>query len=484
MQICVFFRTFAPDMQTILAILTVFFLQFTDKVGSERVCLSELAMQMREQRGLAIDSLDYEVSPIYLDSVRTMGAKVLHTSRWLNAATVQIPASQIAAFYQCSFIQAIELTRDANESIGSSSISLRKHAVDSSIPSDPPPLVTEAQHFLYNLPPLHQAGFKGQGIRIGLADGGFYNADSLSLLPLDQWLGYADFTDDKDNFFGTTGNHGTMCLTTIMAQSDSYQGAATEAQYFLFRTEEQDTESPKEIDNWVAAIEMADSLGLHIVSTSLGYTTFDNEVLNFTYADMDGRTTRGAQAATIAARKGMLLTVAAGNDGNKTWHYLSTPADADSILTVGAVDIFRNIADFSSFGPSVDGRVKPEVCAVGKQTALIDPNNEWVINSNGTSFACPLLAGMAACLWSALPNATNMEIRERIIRSADRYTNPHEQYGYGIPDAWLAYTMHSTTHLSYGITDEQKPKKIWKDGHIYILYNKNTYDLLGNKITQ
>ena len=468
-------------MQNLLLIVAVFFLQFTDKVGSESVCLSELAIQMREQRGIAIDSLDYEVSPIYLDSVRAMGAKVLHTSRWLNAATVQMPSSHASALHQCSFIQAIELTRGAKDSVDISSISLRKHAANSSTPSDPSPLLSEAQHSVYNLLPLHQAGYKGQGIRIGLADGGFYNADSLSSLPLDQWLGYADFTDDEDDFFGKNGNHGTMCLTTIMARSDSYQGAATEAEYFLFRTEEHDTESPKEIDNWVAAIEMADSMGLHIVSTSLGYTTFDNKEYNLSYADMDGHTSHGAQAALIAAKKGMLLVIAMGNDGNKDWHYLSTPGDADSILTVGAVDIFRSIADFSSFGPSADGRVKPEVCAVGKQTALIDPNNGYVINSNGTSFACPLLAGMAACLWSALPNATNMEIRERIIRSADKYTHPQEQYGYGIPDAWLAYTndVASTTHYIQHTTSYSK---IIQNGQLYIRHQGATYNLLGNKI--
>ena len=468
-------------MQNLLLIVAVFFLQFTDKVGSESVCLSELAIQMREQRGIAIDSLDYEVSPIYLDSVRAMGAKVLHTSRWLNAATVQMPSSHASALHQCSFIQAIELTRGAKDSIDISSISLRKHAANSSTPSDPSPLLSEAQHSVYNLLPLHQAGYKGQGIRIGLADGGFYNADSLSSLPLDQWLGSADFTDDEDDFFGKNGNHGTMCLTTIMARSTSYQGAATEAEYFLFRTEEHDTESPKEIDNWVAAIEMADSMGLHIVSTSLGYTTFDNKEYNLSYADMDGHTSHGAQAALIAAKKGMLLVIAMGNDGNKDWHYLSTPGDADSILTVGAVDIFRSIADFSSFGPSADGRVKPEVCAVGKQTALIDPNNGYVINSNGTSFACPLLAGMAACLWSALPNATNMEIRERIIRSADRYTAPHEQYGYGIPNAWLAYTndVASTTHYIQHTTSYSK---IIQNGQLYIRHQGATYNLLGNKI--
>ena len=186
-----------------------------------------------------------------------------------------------------------------------------------------------------NLLPLHQEGYKGQGIRIGVADGGFYKADSLASLPREQWLGYADLTDCQHDIFSQEGNHGTLCLSAIVGQKNNYQGTATQAEYFLFRTEEHYTESPKEIDNWVAAIEMADSLGLHIVSTSLGYTTFDNQSFNFKYSDMDGSTSRGAQAAKIAARKGMLLVTAMGNDGSKHWHYLSTPADADSILSVG-----------------------------------------------------------------------------------------------------------------------------------------------------
>ena len=183
-------------------------------------------------------------------------------------------------------------------------------------------------------------------------------------------------------------------------------------------------ESIKEIDNWVAAIEMADSLGLHIVSTSLGYTTFDDEATNWSYADMDGKTSRGAQAAVIAARKGMLLVVAMGNDGAKVWHYLSTPADADSILSVGAVNREGTIAKFSSYGPSADGRVKPEVCALGEGTTLLDVNNGNVFPGNGTSFACPLIAGMAACLWSALPEASKLSIRVLMFRYADRNTTP------------------------------------------------------------
>ena len=459
-------------------LLTIFFLQFVNKAGSDIVCLSPVAQQMRVERGITIDSLDYAVSPIYLDSIETLGANILHTSRWFNGATVEANEQTIQAIKQCTFVDTIYLTRTDEESSVIPPLSLRKReAKGEGLEAKGEGLEQLAQ---LNLLPLHQTGYKGQGIRIGIADGGFYNADSLESLPHDQWLGYTDLTDSQHDFFGPEGNHGTLCLSAIMGQQENYQGVATQAEYFLFRTEEHNTESPKEIDNWVAAIEMADSLGLHIVSTSLGYTTFDQEHFNFAYADMDGRTSRGAQASLIAARKGMLLVTAIGNEGNKTWHYLSTPADADSILSVGAVNKDGAIAMFSSYGPSADGRVKPEVCAMGEGTSLISPANNAVISSNGTSFACPLIAGMAASLWSALPQATNMEIREMIIRSCDRYSQPHEQYGYGIPNAWEAYTS-MTTHLPSTLHSTPYTK-ILDNGQLYILYNGIKYNLLGHRI--
>ena len=463
-----------------MILLSIFFLQFTDKVGAERVCLSPTAMEMREARGIAIDSLDYEVSPIYLDSVQTLGASILHTSRWMNGATVQASEEVIEVIEACEFVESAEKTRGDEEMrlLGDEARGERTPQKSADFSGTPQ---AREQLDQLNLLPLHQAGYKGRGIRIGIADGGFYRANSMLSLPQDQCLGYADLTDEKEDIFGSSGSHGTMCLSTIMATQVDYTGAATEAEYYLFRTEEEYTESPKEIDNWVAAIEMADSIGLHIVSTSLGYTTFDDAEMDFQYADMDGRTSRAAQAAVIAARKGMLLVVAAGNDGNKDWHYLSTPADADSVLTVGAVDVDGQIAAFSSYGPSADGRVKPEVCAMGKGTSIIHPENDSIMGGNGTSFACPLIAGMAACLWSASPDATNMEIRERIIRSADRYTQPHEQYGYGLPDAWMAYQLATGTNT---VTHAPQATKIIKDGQLYILYNKEYYTILGNKISK
>ena len=469
-------------------LLTIFFLQFANKAGSDVVCLSPTALKMRQERGVAIDSLDYAVSPLYLDSIRSMGAKVIHTSRWMNGATIEASYQFMDAIKQCSFVDTFYLTRLTNESFGIHSLSLRKREAVSEEAIDKPG--SDQQINQLNLLPLHQLGFKGKGIRIGVADGGFYNANTLASLPNEQCLGYTDLTDDKDDIFGSTGNHGSLCLSAIVAHKEvsdgtsigtfTYSGTATDAAYYLFKTEEHSTESPKEIDNWVAAIEMADSLGLHIVSTSLGYTTFDDEQFNFAYSDMDGLTSRGALASRIAARKGMLLVTAMGNEGNKNWHYLSTPADADSILSVGAVNKDRAIANFSSFGPAADGRVKPEVCAMGEGTSLINPFNDAVMSGNGTSFACPLIAGMAASLWSALPTATNMEIRELIIRSCDRYHQPHEHYGYGIPDAWKAYTS-ATTDLP-STTRPTPYTKTLHNGQLYILYNNQVYDVLGNHI--
>lgn len=465
-------------------LLTIFFLQFADKAGSDVVCLSPTAMDMREARGIPLDDLDYAVSPIYLDSVKAMGAKVLHTSRWLNGATVEASAEAMSQIAECDFVDTVWVTRRSVEHEKMVSASQMKQTENEDWPEMILPSVTKKQLEVINLLPLHEAGYRGLDIRIGIADGGFYHADSMASLPHEQYLGYADLTDCEHDIFAQEGKHGSLCLSAIVGRKKDYEGAATEASYFLFRTEEHYTESPKEIDNWVAAIEMADSLGLHIVSTSLGYTTFDEGEEQFSYTDMDGRTSRGAQAACIAARKGLLLVVAMGNEGNKEWHYISTPADADSVLSVGAVDEDKIIAPFSSYGPTADGRVKPEVCAVGDGSYLIDPASGTVTQSKGTSFACPLIAGMAACLWSAMPKASNMEIRDIIMRSCDRYAEGgDEQYGYGVPDAWKAY-LSSTTNVGTIMASESgvKDRKILRNGHLYILHNGKRYNLLGNRI--
>ena len=235
------------------------------------------------------------------------------------------------------------------------------------------------------------------------------------------------------------------------------------------------------MDNLVVALETADSLGVNIFSVSLGYAEFDNPKWTLPKSALDGKTTRASRAATIAARKGMLVCVAAGNEGDDDWRTISVPADADSILTVGAVGVDSVIGDFSSYGPAADGRIKPEVCAVGVQATFIGPD-QYIATGNGTSFATPLLAGMAACLWSALPNENAMQIRERIIRSADRYTHPdtkENHYGYGIPNAWKAYSYPESVQCT---VYDVRAQKILRNGQILLLFEGRIYDSLGRLI--
>ena len=194
----------------------------------------------------------------------------------------------------------------------------------------------------------------------------------------------------------------------------------------------------RETDNWVAAAERADSIGADIITTSLGYSLFDDEKDNFTYSDMDGKTTRISCAAKMAAKKGILVLNSAGNEGNKNWYYITAPADADNIITVGSVDSLQNRSYFSSFGPTFDGRIKPTICAQGTQTTFVSTDNE-VVAGSGTSFATPVAAGMAASIWGAFPNLTNFELMEKIIQSASNYETPDNLCGYGIPNVWKIY---------------------------------------------
>lgn len=472
-------------MVRLLILLNVFFVSFADKPTTGVPALSERALEQRQKWGIAIDELDYPVSQVYLDSLSQAGALICHTSRWTNGATVKMSDAQAEQVRKMAFVTDVEKTREDDHPLSAfrrpakyQNIQTEELEIDLSINQ------AEEQLRLYNLLPLHDAGFEGQGIVMAVCDAGFTNADTLRCFRQEELeLGHFDFSDDKDDFYGEKGSHGTLCLSTISGQNGHYKGAATQAQYYLMRSEENNTESPKEMDNMEAALEKADSLGVNIFSVSLGYSKFDNSEWNLTHEDLTGSNTRLSRAATIAARKGMLVCVAAGNEGTTSWNKINVPADADSVLTVGAVDTDSIIADFSSYGPTADGRVKPDVCAVGKGTVLIGGNGS-ITRSNGTSFSTPLLAGMAATLWSALPDKSAMQIRELIIRSADRYNTPDPvRYGYGIPDAWNAYIMgggsESFTGLQY---EETGAYKIIRGTEIRIVRNGKTFNMAGQRV--
>jgi subtilisin family serine protease len=272
-------------------------------------------------------------------------------------------------------------------------------------------------------------------------DNGFPGVNNMSsfqrLMQNNQILGGYDFVNRDENVFDG-GTHGTLVLSTMGGFVDSQLvGTAPDAAYYLFKTEATDYENPLEESLWVEAAEMADSLGVDIINTSLGYSTFDNPAYNYTYADMNGITTFSSRGADIAFSKGMFCVTSAGNSGNSAWLYISTPADAIHTLTVGAVNATGNYASFSSIGPSSDLRIKPDVVAQGVNSTVATASGN-ISSANGTSFSGPITAGLVACLWQALPQKTNVELLNIIRESAHLFQNPTAQLGYGIPNFNLA----------------------------------------------
>jgi hypothetical protein len=233
-----------------------------------------------------------------------------------------------------------------------------------------------------------------------------------------------------------------MWCFSIMAANlpGSYIGTAPKASYYLFRTEDAATEFPIEEHNWVVAAEKADSLGVDMITSSLGYSTFDDQRLNHSYADMNGKSTMITIGADLAAKKGILVCNSAGNDGNDAWKYIIAPSDGFNVLAVGAVTVAGIPAAFSSYGPSADGRIKPNVASVGQMTYIIQTNNT-VVQGSGTSFSNPNMAGLIACLWQAFPEFNNLKIIDAVQRSCPTYATPNDRIGYGIPDMQVAFTI-------------------------------------------
>ena len=423
--------------------------------------LSARAIARRTKQHIAIDETDLPVTPRYIDSIRLSGnVQILDESKWLNQVCIATTdSSAIDKINSFPFVVTTQpLKRTANPKLSlrnkwEDSITKNKFSERSSnISSSLAPSHVSGDYYSYgdafdqvhihNGEYLHNKGFHGEGMLIAILDAGFYHYQTLpafdSVNIKQQVMETYDFVDNEvsvnEDYY-----HGMQVFSIIAGNiPGQLVGTAPNADFLLYRSEDVSSESPVEEQYWAAAAERADSVGADVITTSLGYDTFDNPIFDYTYADMNGHTTLIAKEATMAARKGMIVLAAAGNEGNNSWHFITTPADADSIISVGAVNNLGEPASFSSYGPTSDGRVAPVAASVGEGT-FVSSTTGPIGSGNGTSFATPNLAGLVTCLWQAFPEFTNMEIINAVKKSSSIYNDPDDRIGYGIPDFEKAY---------------------------------------------
>jgi len=432
-------------------------IEFTDKNhNAYTICqpqnfLSEKALQRRVCQNIAITQADLPVTDRYIDSLKQMGFEVLNTSRWFNSVTVRCLPKTLEKLVNVPFVKynpviQKEKAQDTTinrifdlESLLSFLFRKNEGKDTAAIYAAPVAYYGQAanQVGMMNGQVLHDRGYRGKGMLIAVIDGGFYKVNELSAFDSLRNSGrlreIKNFTPDAD-YLLKNNSHGTNVLSIIAANLPGrLMGSAPDADYILLQSEEIESEYIVEEDNWISAVEYADSIGVDIITCSLGYSVFDDASQNHRHEDLDGRTIRTSKAATMAAARGMIVCVSAGNDGDTQWKRIVVPADADSIITVGAVDRNGQYASFSSTGHTADNRIKPDLVAMGKEIAYQNSMG-YIHTGNGTSYSTPLLAGFIACLWQAFPDKGNMEIIEMVKRSANRFHEPDELYGYGIPD--------------------------------------------------
>ena len=402
--------------------------------------LSEKAIARRQKQNLPIDSTDLPVCRKYVDEIRNQGVNIVVTGKWENFVTVSCNDStlidRIAAL---PFVRTTEKVWIAPKA-GSPTMSTTRDSLINKPTVHPDSIYGLAinQIQLSNGDKLHDAGFKGQGMTIAVIDAGFHNADKIEAMKNIRILGTKDFVNPQADIFAES-SHGMMVLSCIgMNQPNVMTGTAPEASFWLLRSEDEYSEHLVEQDYWAAAVEFADSVGVDVLNTSLGYYSFDDKSKDYKYRDLDGHHALMSRQASRIADKGMVLVCSAGNSGMGSWKKITPPGDADNVLTVGAIDKKAILAPFSSIGNTADGRVKPDVMAVGLGSDVMGTNGNQG-KANGTSFSSPIMCGMVTCLWQAHPELTAKELIELVRKSGDRAAFPDNIYGYGVPDIWKAY---------------------------------------------
>ena len=435
----------------------LYWVQFTDKndspysIDNPEAYLSQRALDRRARLGIAIDEYDLPVNPQYLQAVADCGAELLNPSKWLNGVTIHTTnSSVVAAINALPFVQTV---RDCPNNPKAQED--KQRWLEQELKASDSPVIAKDfyggahdQVFQLRVNVLHDMGYDGTGVVIAVLDGGFIGTDIHAcfdnMREEGRFLGTRDFVYGSTSVFSQS-THGTSCLSTIAAYvPNTMVGTAPKASFYLLHTEDGEGENIVEEYNWVSGAEYADSLGVDLCTTSLGYIDFDMSQWDHPIEHFDGHTAPMTIGAEIAASRGIICTNSAGNEYGG-YCTLGIPADAEHILTVGAVDINGNRADFSSVGPTYDGRIKPDVMAVGEGTYVAsgNPGGWWgdYYNGNGTSFSNPVLAGAVACLRQAYPNASVQEICDVVRQCGNRASNPDNEYGYGIPDFSAAFEV-------------------------------------------
>ncbi|MGB1241412.1 MAG: S8 family serine peptidase [Chitinophagales bacterium] len=428
---------------------TKYWVSFTDKqntnhsLSNPETFLSQRAIERRMRFQIPLTNNDLPVSYTYLQKLRQKGVKVLYTSKWFNGTIVSIQNPKLLKrLEELPFVKEVKpVGRDGRKKktlTSGSAPSIKLKTEEKELPKEST-YYGAAFHQTKMLKGdyLHAQGFTGRGMLVAVTDAGFSNVEKMEvfrhLYEEERIAGTYDFVDiDQNPYHDST--HGTHVLSTIAAKiPNQFVGTAPDASFWLFRTEDNKSETHIEEYNWVAAAEMADSAGVDVLNTSLGYVSFDDKEMSYQPEELDGNTAIITRGADIAASKGILVVVSAGNKGNKQWKHLTTPADADSVLTVGAVNKREKYAFFSSQGFGVDHNIKPNVMAQGQssETVTIDGT---IRPSNGTSFSAPIMAGLVTCLLQANPQQNPQKLITTLQESASQYNNPSQTMGYGVPD--------------------------------------------------
>jgi hypothetical protein len=467
------FKTFSLSIAFIFLIQDMgaqakYWVRFTNKNGTPYTTsnpsafLTNKSIQRRTTYSIAVDQTDLPVTPSYVQQVGSVGGvTVLYASKWING--VAIIVTNTAALNVINSFSFVAGSGPVNRY----RINLPPSPVNAAV-QEGRSMSTKATGNYYGgsltqvqqlgVDCIHSQGYRGQGMTIAVLDAGFYKANVNrafdSLINRGGILGTRDFVTGGTSVYEDDA-HGAEVLSCMAALiPDTIVGTAPRADFWLLRTEDVNSETPSEEYNWIRGAEFADSVGADIFTTSLGYTQFDNGAYDHTYATLNGKTANMSIAATMAARKGILVLNAAGNEGDNGWHYISVPADADSIITVGAIDASSNMASFSSYGPTADGRIKPDLTARGVGSWVLEPYSMMAQGGNGTSFATPILAGAVACFWQAHPGMRNVRVIDTLRKTASFRGAPDNHHGWGTPNMCLILSginEHSKSSFNFNV---------------------------------